>query len=152
MGCPFQNLMNFTEFSLLCSSVLSWHLSLVFLLVGLFPLGSVTAGMNCSMSTSSILDWFWWLLVTPCLGSNFQHKFFNFLESHFQLGTAGPPITTSSSHLSSPDAAVLHEAGVLEAACKAFYCACMSPLLILTILMQLDLKKKSFTALLKGSQ
>lgn len=61
-----------------------------------------------------------------------------------QLGTAGPPITASSAHPSSSDAAALHEAAVLEAACKAFYCACMSPLLILIISMQLDLKKKPY--------
>lgn len=68
-----------------------------------------------------------------------------------QLDTAGPPITASSAHPSSSDAASPHEAGMLEAACKAFHCACMSSLWILTLSTQLDLKKKLFTALLQGS-
>lgn len=86
MGCPFQNC---SLLALVLSPTLSLYACIS---IG----GSLLSSFRIyfSLGTSSIPDW---ILVTPRLGSHFQH--------------AGPHIPASSAPPSSSDAAALQEAG-----------------------------------------
>lgn len=108
MGCPFQN---FTLFALFLCPILSPQPCVS--VGGTFLSRLSDSRTYCSMNTSSIPDWSWRLLVTSCLGSNFQHSWLMqvfLLQLHLLI----------SAHLM----LLLFISQVSKTACKAFYCVC----------------------------